>query len=237
VAHSIVEIMDSRTSGPPATFDQYAGRYEDLHAASVTASGEAPEYFARYKLGCLERNGVRRGDPVLDFGCGIGGLTRLLTDQYAEVHGYDPSPASLARAEVSAPGAVFHADLATVPEGHFSVAVLSGVLHHVPPAERELLLASVRRTLAPGGRVFVFEHNPINPLTRRAVAACAFDDDAILLWPWEARRLLRGSGYDRVRLDYIVFFPKALGFLRHLEPKLRWLALGAQVMVVGHIPE
>ena len=79
----------------------------------------------------------------------------------------------------------------------------------------------------------VFEHNPLNPLTRRAVATCAFDDDAILLWPWEAKRLVASGGFSHTRLEYIVFFPRALAPLRPLEPKLAWLWLGAQVMVVG----
>ena len=89
------------------------------------------------------------------------------------------------------------------------------------------------RLLAPGGRLFVFEHNPLNPVTRRAVAACDFDDDAVLLWPWQARRVLRSAGLRDVRLDYIVFFPRSLARLRPLEPRLAWLPLGAQVMVVG----
>ena len=63
--------------------------------------------------------------------------------------------------------------------------------------------------------------------------ACAFDDDAILLWPWEAKRLVAGSGLIGTRLDYIVFFPRALSALRPLEPKLAWMWLGAQMMVVG----
>jgi hypothetical protein len=96
-------------------------------------------------------------------------------------------------------------------------------------------LGTVLASLRPGGHVVVFEHNPLNPVTRRAVAACPFDDDAILLWPWQARSLLRRSGFDAVTLDYIVFFPKPLAFLRRLEPRLRGVALGAQQMLVGAV--
>jgi SAM-dependent methyltransferase len=101
------------------------------------------------------------------------------------------------------------------------------------PQERDAVLATVRETLRPGGHIVVFEHNPLNPVTRRAVAACPFDDDAILLWPWEARRLLRRAGFEDVALDFIVFFPRPLAFLRRLEPRLRRVALGAQQMLVG----
>ena len=79
----------------------------------------------------------------------------------------------------------------------------------------------------------MFEHNPWNPVTRRAVADCPFDDDAILLWPRELRSLFREAGYEDVRQDFIVFFPRSLALLRPLEPKLRWLFLGGQTMTIG----
>src|SRR4029078_5002405 len=34
-------------------FDRYPQSYSEAHAASVQASGEGPEYFARHKLQCL----------------------------------------------------------------------------------------------------------------------------------------------------------------------------------------
>jgi hypothetical protein len=94
-------------------------------------------------------------------------------------------------------------------------------------------MKTVLEKLRPGGRVFIFEHNPLNPLTRRAVALCAFDDDADLLFPWQAKRLLRDAGFTNVKLDYIVFFPRQLAFLRGLEPRLGWLPGGAQLLVSG----
>lgn len=214
-------------------FDAYAGSYEKLHGTSVAASGEDPAYFHQYKIDCLARLRAPRTGPVLDFGCGIGNLTERLVLAYDEVHAYDPSKESVETAKERAAKATFHTLLDTLPTGHFETAVLSGVLHHVPPADRQELLGRVRGMLRPGGRLVVFEHNPLNPLTRRAVATCEFDDDAILLYPWEARKLLASSGFTDVDLDYIVFFPRPLAFLRALEPRMSWLALGAQQMLVG----
>ena len=79
----------------------------------------------------------------------------------------------------------------------------------------------------------VFEHNPLNPVTRKAVADCPFDEDAELLYPWTVTGLLRDAGLAEVALRYIVFFPRALAALRPLEPKLSRLPAGAQVMAVG----
>jgi 2-polyprenyl-3-methyl-5-hydroxy-6-metoxy-1,4-benzoquinol methylase len=213
-------------------FDAHAGSYEDDHRSSIAASGEDPAYFHDYKVACLERRGLFQG-PLLDFGCGIGNLTERFVGAGREVHAFDPSAKSIERAKERAPSAQFHVEASTLPKDHFATAVLSGVLHHVLPSDRLDLLRRVRGLLRPGGHIVVFEHNPLNPVTRRAVAACAFDDDAILLWPWEARGLLAQAGYAQVELDFIVFFPKTLAFLRPLEPRMRGVILGAQQMLVA----
>lgn len=214
-------------------FDHYAQTYRDAHRESVRISGEAPEFFAEHKLGCLERAGVAASERVLDYGCGTGSLTRLLSERFRVVAGHDPSAESLSLARQQAPRATFHADEASIPDASFDVAILSGVLHHVPPRERAGVLALVVRKLVPGGRLFVFEHNPYNPLTRRAVNACPFDDDAILLPPREVRALLEGASLGAVRQDYVLFFPRALAPLRRIEPLLRGFPLGAQTLTIG----
>lgn len=214
-------------------FDAYAGSYEEDHRSSIAASGEDPAYFHDYKVACLARKGVSEDGPLLDFGCGIGNLTERFVTHYREVHGFDPSPRSIEKAKERAPGARFHDKIDTLPQDHFATAVLSGVLHHVAPKNRFEVLRTVRQTLRPGGRIVVFEHNPLNPVTRRAVANCAFDDDAILLWPWEARLALEYAGFASVDLEYIVFFPRPLAFLRPFEPRLSKVMLGAQMMLVA----
>ena len=214
-------------------FDEYASRYDALRNQNIAASGEGIEYFARYKLDCLKRLGLEREAPILDYGCGIGNVTEVLDKEFREVHGFDPSHESLKLARERAPGAVFHSSTADIPHDHFGAVVLSGVLHHVPAAEHAGVLADAKRALRPGGRVVIFEHNPLNPLTQRAVRTCPFDDDAVLLSARTLRRSLERAGFARVSLSYIVFFPKFLGFLRGLEPRLGWCPLGAQTLTVG----
>jgi SAM-dependent methyltransferase len=214
-------------------FDGYAHSYEAMHTASVVASGEGPAYFAEYKVARMLREGLGPEARVLDYGCGVGNVLVPLSDAFREVHGFDPSGESLQVAAQRAPHAVLHQDIGGAPDGYFDAVVLSGVLHHVVPGERANTIELATSKLAPRGKLFIFEHNPFNPLTRRVVATCPFDDDAILLWPWQARAALRRPLLSEVRLDYIVFFPRALAFLRNFEPLLHWLPLGAQVMVVG----
>jgi SAM-dependent methyltransferase len=216
-----------------AEFDKYAESYDDLHAKNVALSGESPEYFAIYKQKFLERLLGQLDAPVLDFGCGIGNLTRLLVRSFAHVRGYDPSSDSVALAKKRAPSAEFYDDLDAIPAATFGAVVLANVLHHVPPENRLGLMKSIARVLAPGGKAVVFEHNPYNPVTRKVVRECEFDENAVLLYPNETRHLLRDAGLEHVERDFIVFFPRALSALRGMEPLLRWVPMGAQYAAWG----
>jgi SAM-dependent methyltransferase len=217
-----------------AEFDRYATSYDAMHAKSIAASGEGTEYFGIYKQRVLERllgHGFDR--PILDFGCGIGNLTHLLVESFPTVHGYDPSSQCVKLARERTPKAAFFEDTEDLPKDHYGAVVLANVLHHVPPANRAGLLQTVVRAIAPEGRLVIFEHNPLNPVTRSAVAACPFDEGVELLFPWEVKRLLRGAGLTAIDRDFIVFFPRFLSMARGLEPRLGWLPLGAQVCAWG----
>ena len=78
----------------------------------------------------------------------------------------------------------------------------------------------------------IFEHNPLNPLTRWAVAHCPFDEGVVLLRVGEVGSLLT-SGLEFLHLDYIVFFPKWLKRLRSFERFLGWCPAGAQHVTVA----
>jgi SAM-dependent methyltransferase len=113
------------------------------------------------------------------------------------------------------------------------LAVAACVFHHIPPQDRLHWTRELNRVLKPGAQFFIYEHNPLNPLTRKVVRDCEFDEDAILLPLQESRELLLQAGFDDISHDYIVFFPRILGFLRPIERLLRSLPLGAQYAVRG----
>ena len=89
----------------------------------------------------------------------------------------------------------------------------------------------MRSKLAPGGFIAVFEHNPWNPLTRKAVRDCPFDEDAVLLSRRQATRLLDEAGLEPIDAAYIIFFPQEGPRLARIERRLRPLPLGAQYYV------
>ena len=111
--------------------------------------------------------------------------------------------------------------------------LVANVLHHVPRAEHVAMLRVLRAALTPAGQLFLFEHNPWNPVTVRAVETCAFDQDAVLLSPTYAGKILAAAGFSRRRLRFTLFFPKALSRLAPLEKFLRKCPLGAQYYFIA----
>lgn len=224
-------------------FDQYAEEYTKLHRASIRVSGEGPEFFAAYKAGYMAAllGNTARTNPVsiLDFGCGVGNAIAHLRRAFpaASLHGVDLSGESIRLATESHSS---EATFRTIEDAHlphedesFDVVMAACVFHHIPPTERTHWMSEIRRVLKPGGHVFVFEHNMLNPLTLKTVRDCPFDEDAILLPRSELLDLVRRTEFAEIRCKYIVFFPHLLAFLRPLEPLMGWIPLGAQYVVHG----
>ena len=220
-------------------FDRYAESYRRLHAENIRITGEAPDYFARYKASHASRLAagrlpVRR---ILDFGCGIGTATPFLREYFpqCEIMGADVSPASLDIAREHAGSAASFVTMSeeSIPagDGHFGLVFVSCVLHHVPAERHALALGEIRRVMAPGALLAIYEHNPWNPLTVRAVKACEFDESAVLIPALRMKRSVLAAGFNRPRAQFIVFYPAVLRFLRWSEPLLAWLPLGAQYCV------
>ena len=223
-----------------AEFDKFADEYTTLHARNVALSGEAPDFFADYKMKDLAAEYRRFGaapnttPAVLDFGAGIGNSVPFVKKYLPEsrVTCLDVSTRSL---EIGA--SRFGGQATFVPfDGHtlpfadagFDIAYAACVFHHIDHAEHVGLLKELRRVLRPGGLLLVFEHNPYNPLTVKTVNECPFDEDAHLIAAGAMRRRFREVGFADVRVRYRIFFPRALAALRPLEAHLTWCPLGAQ---------
>ena len=82
-----------------------------------------------------------------------------------------------------------------------------------------------------GGRLVIFEHNPLNPLTLHVVNNCPFDENARLMLASTLRKRVEAAGWRNVEVRYHVFFPRLLAGLRNLEAGLAMVPLGAQYSV------
>jgi 2-polyprenyl-3-methyl-5-hydroxy-6-metoxy-1,4-benzoquinol methylase len=220
---------------PAVEFDAFASSYNEHLNHSVRISGDTSDYFAAYKAAFIARKIAPNGGKLLDYGCGIGLLAGHLNRRFPnmQVDGFDVSHDSVSQIDKSlAQQGVFTSD-SNVAGHSYDVIVLANVLHHVKPANRADLLVDIRSRLAENGKLVIFEHNPINPLTRWAVSQCVFDEDAILLTSRELLRELRSARLRVLARDFVVFFPRYLAWLRSFEPFLRWCPLGAQYAVIA----
>jgi len=223
-------------------FDQYADTYNNLHRESTRIAGEDPDYFAAYKVAFLSdhlRKSANPSEDILDFGCGVGNcLTHLVrTFPESRIHGLDVSGASINAARDSFPTVNLGVIEGSLPldDNSIDVAIAVGVYHHMPPAERQKWTDELHRVIRSGGGLYIFEHNPLNPITQKIVRDCPFDDDAILLPRRESIGLMRTSGFKDISVDYVMFFPRALSVLRPVEGLLASIPFGAQYVAYGRV--
>jgi len=226
-----------------AEFDKFADEYQASLAAGIAVSGESPEYFSEYKIIDIAREcaGLWRAEAasrrVLDFGAGIGNSVPYVCKHLpgAELTCLDLSQRSLDVAEKRFAGLAqfvrFDGARIPFPDDHFDIAYAMCVFHHIDHADHAALLQELRRVLRPGGSLFIFEHNPFNPLTVRVVNNCPFDENAHLVRGRAMKQRLLAAGFARTRTRYRVFFPHFLRALRRVEAALAWLPLGGQYFV------
>ena len=225
-------------SDEPA-FDDYAENYEAALATGIGVSGETSEYFAHGRIAWLA-NYLRRVqmpcDRVMDFGCGTGAATPFFSSLLGSrsILGIDPSGGSLkvAQRQFGSERAQFLLPTQYQPRQEVDLVFCNCAFHHIPLDERSDAVDYVHRSLRSGGLFALWENNPWNPATRYIMSRCVFDRDAITLTPPQACRLMRAGGFEIVRVDFYFIFPRALRWLRGIEPWVSRLPLGAQYQVL-----
>jgi SAM-dependent methyltransferase len=221
-----------------AEFDKFAEEYWTTHKANLAVTGESPDYFARYKVIEVARRlkalklAPRR---VLDFGCGIGNSAPHLRAAFpdAEITAVDVSEKSLAVARQRFPGtaefvAYDPAGAPPAPAEGYDLVFSACVFHHIDATEHVAIFRRLRERMAPSGAMVIFEHNPLNPVSRYIVATCPFDENATLVAAGDLAQRQREAGFSRVALRFTGFFPGPLKALRPLEPLMAKIPFGAQ---------
>ncbi|SDC66758.1 Ubiquinone/menaquinone biosynthesis C-methylase UbiE [Paraburkholderia lycopersici] len=226
-----------------AEFDSFADEYRALHARNIAASGENPEFFAEYKIrdiaGHLERVGAH-ARQLLDFGAGVGNSVPWVRKHMpdASLTCVDVSEKSLQVASDRFPGLAnyvpFDGERLPFTDDSFDLAFAMCVFHHIPFSEHVRLLQELARTLRHDGALVIYEHNPLNPLTVKAVNDCEFDVNAKLITARQLRQTCLDAGFRRVEIRYRIFFPHALAALRRFEKYLIGVPFGAQYAIYAY---
>lgn len=215
-------------------FDYYTENYNRLLQEGTSFFSKSEEYFARYKVELIRKQIDSPVTRILEYGCGIGRNIPFLQQAFpdAVIVGSDVSSASLEVARRDNAGVeFFQEDENARAAGLYDLIFVAGVFHHIPVAQRVEVARVLFNRLSPGGVLFVFEHNPYNPVTRRIVNNCPYDEDAVLLKPSELIKVLSEAALIVERKAYCLFVPPSLSVLTRLESRFGWLPLGGQYWV------
>ena len=218
-------------------FDEFSSNYRETLNSSLGIFGTSNSFFDAYKINYI-KNWLATDDrsyDILDFGCGIGKITALLAKEFSKstIYGHDISKESLTVARKSnfdLKNVCFLDDLSRGQR--FDLVLAIGVFHHIKPSERILTLRELKKLLKPAGRIVVFEHNPLNLLTRHIVDRCPFDKDAELIRSYEFVEIAQKSGLRIERKAYVLLFPWSSKIFRKIEGLFGRFPLGAQYMLL-----
>jgi len=220
-------------------FDEFAEEYREIHNKAIKISGADSNYFSEYKVVEIKKSEQNSRINLLDFGCGDGNSSIYFRKHFEKmtINGIDISEESIRKAkEKNIPDAAFQPFNGLEiphPDNTFDVVFTSMVFHHIEHRLHANILKEIRRVLVPGGRFYIFEHNPNNPLTRKIVRECIFDQDAVLLKPNYCKNIINQAGFRDANINFTIFFPRhrLLNWATGLEPMLKWLPIGAQYYI------
>ena len=215
--------------------------YQSEVQSSINFAGQDLDFFIKLKANLIiQTAGKYFNNPesikVLDIGSGIGLTDHHLSPHFKNLHGVDIENGVVKKASSFNPGVKYSLyDGLNLPfeENSFDMVFAINVMHHVPPDNWKNFVKEMYRAVKPGGISIVFEHNPLNPLTRLAVSRCEFDRNAVLIHKNNLKKIFRTSGYKFTEDSFILFFPFRGKFFRSTEKFLSWLPFGAQYFIAG----
>jgi ubiquinone/menaquinone biosynthesis C-methylase UbiE len=233
--------MNEEQQKTAETFNEYQPKYSNAVNDAVSFTGLNVDFFTKVKAGyILDITREHFADishlDILDVGCGVGNFHGLLAPHFGSINGVDVSEASITNARKRHPDVsykVYDGERLPYEDQSIDLAFTICVMHHVPTENWENFTQEMHRVLKPGGLGLVFEHNPRNPLTMRAVNNCPFDEDAVLLRNTKTISLFEGAGFSDVKSRFILSIPAANKFLRQVDGIFSSVPFGAQYYVSG----
>lgn len=222
-------------------FDKYANNYNEGHVKAIKMSGLSIDYLHEYKVievykYLKQLNRDQSELKLLNFGCGTGNSEKYLRKYLpnTRIYSIDISKESVEVAKKqnqNIDNIVFSAfDGLNIPfEEKFDIIFVANIFHHIPRNQHSDVMKNLYNQLSEQGTIFIFELNPINPLTMWVAINndYKFDKNSRLLSPFYAKKLLIKNGFIDIKRKYTIFFPGFLSFLFPLEKYLKSVPIGA----------
>jgi ubiquinone/menaquinone biosynthesis C-methylase UbiE len=188
-------------------FDAIAGIYDDVFPPHII------EHYLRRRASYVLRYAATQGQSALDVGAGTGLLAERLSDLGLGVVALDPFPQMLGQLRQRRPDietVVAHGDDIPFPDDVFDLTYSVAVMHHIAePSQVRRTLSEMVRVTRPGGRILVWDHNPLNPYWSLLMRRVPQDTGAERLVPLpELVTDLREAGAEIVRTERLGLMPE-----------------------------
>jgi ubiquinone/menaquinone biosynthesis C-methylase UbiE len=222
-------------------FDAFSDEYRIILTKNLRLSGAESDYFCEHKILEIKKQEQSSSLKLLDFGCGDGLISKYFIKHFpsASYSGIDISSENIKQALLrNSDNCSFHHYMGKelpFDDETFDIAIAANVFHHIDRKDHGRTIMEISRTLKPNGRLYIFEHNPINPVTQWFVNTCIFDKKAKLLHPSHFKRYFINSQMSTYKIRYLLFFPRHRIFkmLFAFEDYLSRIPFGAQYLIIG----
>jgi len=223
------------------SFDNIAASYDkELEDSLGKFCNKDIGIFAEYKVKIVASKLYQKPLAILEFGCGTGRNNIFMKKIFPEskIFGCDISEKSIEIA--SNTNSCVKYDTITKPDDlilaytePFDCIFISNVFHHIPFDEHKVWIDALYKILSKEGNIFIFEHNPYNPITKHVFNNCKIDIGATMLKPSYCYNLFKKTDFTTIKLKYTLFFVWRNDFFEFVERMFCWLPLGAQYYVWG----
>jgi ubiquinone/menaquinone biosynthesis C-methylase UbiE len=215
-------------------FDYFSKDYDGLLKKSFPSTFEEVNYFSTYKIKLIHNLTKNKNNiNILDFGCGTGTSLKIISKYFksSKIWGYDVSKEFIKKIKKQKNNFKLTSNLKDIPNKKFDLIFVSMVFHHVDKKNHHKILSCCKKFLKNNGVLYIFEHNPLNPVTNYIFKNNPIDKNAEMVSP---KKLITKSIKTKLKivdLKYTLFFPKQLYFFRFFEKFLFWLPFGAHYLL------
>ena len=225
-------------------FEQIYKKYSYIHKKSLLGLSDMDfKYFIRYKLDIVKKKVSKNPKSFLDFGCGIGESSLYISKIFpnTKITGIDTCAFAIeACKKLNIKNSNFYnVDITQeeVLDKKYDVILLLCVLHHIPQKSRAKILKILLNSLNKNGKIFIFEHNPYNPISLLIFNKSEIDKGCFMVSPRKLKLMIRNLNEKNIKIyptRYTLFLPrfKFLKKIFFLEKYLEKVPIGGQYYTI-----